>query len=231
MMKELNCLVTGASSGIGKQISIELSKHAKHIYICSQNIKNLEEVHDKIIQNECGCTIVPINLSDDNVIENLAERLFMKDKSLDVLILSAGVISQLTPVESIELSKLNEILKINYLSNFRMIKNFHPLLKNSKNSNIAVISSIKDSSKEYYWGIYQPIMTALNDLIVTYANENKNTNIKANIFCPKAVNTKLREIIMPGEDKKYVSTPTEVAKEILEFILTNNSTGQIIKIN
>ena len=65
-MKELNCLVTGASSGIGKQISIELSKHAKHIYICSQNIKNLEEVHDKIIQNECGCTIVPINLSDDN---------------------------------------------------------------------------------------------------------------------------------------------------------------------
>ncbi len=231
MMKKLNCLVTGASSGIGKQISIELSKHAKHIYICSQNIKNLEEVHDKIIQNECGCTIVPINLSDDNVIENLAERLFMKDKSLDVLILSAGVISQLTPVESIELSKLNEILKINYLSNFRMIKNFHPLLKNSKNSNIAVISSIKDSSKEYYWGIYQPIMTALNDLIVTYANENKNTNIKANIFCPKAVNTKLREIIMPGEDKKYVSTPTEVAKEILEFILTNNSTGQIIKIN
>jgi len=50
-MKKLNCLVTGASSGIGKEISIELSNYAKHIYICSRNVKKLEIVHDKIIEN------------------------------------------------------------------------------------------------------------------------------------------------------------------------------------
>ena len=51
-MKSLNCLVTGASSGIGKEISIELSTHAKHIYICSRNVQKLEIVHDKIIKNK-----------------------------------------------------------------------------------------------------------------------------------------------------------------------------------
>ena len=71
-MKKLNCLVTGASSGIGKEISIELSTYAKHIYICSRNVQKLEIVHDKIIENNCECTIVPINLCDENVIENLA---------------------------------------------------------------------------------------------------------------------------------------------------------------
>ena len=50
-MKKLNCLVTGASSGIGKEISIELSAYAKHIYICSRNVQKLEIVHDKIIEN------------------------------------------------------------------------------------------------------------------------------------------------------------------------------------
>ena len=70
-MKKLNCLVTGASSGIGKEISIELSTYAKHIYICSRNVQKLEIVHDKIIENNCECTIVPLNLCDENVIENL----------------------------------------------------------------------------------------------------------------------------------------------------------------
>ena len=69
-MKKLNCLVTGASSGIGKEISIELSTYAKHIYICSRNVQKLEIVHDKIIKNNCECTIVPLNLFDEHVIEN-----------------------------------------------------------------------------------------------------------------------------------------------------------------
>ena len=61
-MNSLNCLITGASSGIGKSISIELSKISKHIYITSRDVKKLEEVHDIIINNDCECTIVPLDL-------------------------------------------------------------------------------------------------------------------------------------------------------------------------
>ena len=230
MIKNLNCLVTGASSGIGKEISIELSKFAKHIYINSRNVKKLEVLHDQIVKNDCECTIVPLDLSDDNGIENLSKQIFLRDKSLDVLILTAGIIDQLSPVDSIDLEKFRDILNLNYIANFRMIKNFHPLLKNSKSSNIAVISSIKDEFKEYYWGIYQPIMTALNELLLTYAIENRNTNIKTNIFCPKAVDTKFRDLIMPGEIKKNLSDPKEIANKIVNYILDTNSTGKIINI-
>ena len=231
MTKKLNCLVTGASSGIGKEIATYLSNYVRHIYICSRNVKNLEKVSDQIVKNKCECTIVPLNLSDDNGIENLAKQIFNKDGSLDILILSAGMINQLSPVDAIELEKLKEVLNLNYISNFRMIKNFHPLLKNSDDSNIAVISSLNDESKGYYWGIYQPIMTALNDLIITYANENKKTNIKTNIFCPKAVNTELRTIIMPGEDKNKISKPYDVAVKIVDYLLNNTNSGNIIEIN
>tara|TARA_Y100000816_G_C26062188_1_gene557865 strand:- start:65 stop:757 length:693 start_codon:yes stop_codon:yes gene_type:complete len=230
-MKELNCLVTGASSGIGKEISVKLSNFARHIYISSRNIKKLEEVHDQIVKKNCECTIVPLNLCDENGIENLAKQIFQKDKSLDVLILSAGIINQLSPIDSIELEKLKEVLNLNYLSNFRMIKNFHPLLKNSKNSNIALISSEKDIAKGSYWGIYQPIMTALNELFLTYANENKSTNIKTNIFCPKAVNTNFREVFMPGEDKRKISDPKLIANKIINYIIKTKSTGRIIRID
>ena len=229
-MKKLNCLVTGASSGIGKEISIELSTYAKHIYICSRNVQKLEIVHDKIIENNCECTIVPINLCDENVIENLAKQIQVKDTSLDILVLSAGIINELSPVESIDIENFKNILNLNFLSNFRMVKSFHSLLKSSNNAYIAAVSSLKDPSKEYYWGIYQPIMTALNELLLTYSRENEGTNIKTNIFCPLAVNTKLREVIMPGEDKSKISDPKDVAVKIVNYILEAAGTGEIIEI-
>ena len=74
-------------------------------------------------------------------------------------------------------------------------------------------------------------MTALNELVLTYANENKNTSVKANIFCPKAVNTKLRDLIIPGEDKSKLSKPEDVAETIVEYLLKTKDTGQIIEIN
>ena len=64
-----------------------------------------------------------------------------------------------------------------------------------------------------------------------YANENKNTNIKANIFCPDAVDTKFREIIMPGEDKSKIKKPKQIASKILNQILNINSTGKITDIS
>ena len=229
-MRTLNCLITGASSGIGASIAEELSMSAKHIYILSRNTSKLEELNDKIISNGCECTIVPIDLCEPNVIENLSEEIFKKDKFLDIIVSSAGQITKLSPVESINLDEFNNTIKLNYISNFRIMKNFHPLLKNSKNSNFVVISSMKSDMKSQYWGIYQPIMTALNELVISFANENKSTSINTNIIYPGEVNTKFRENIMPGEDKKKIKDPADVAKEIVKFLLTNRKNGDIIKL-
>ena len=181
-MRNLNCLVTGASSGIGASIAQELSKTVKHIYILSRNASKLEEINDKIISNGCECTIVPIDLCKPNVIENLSEEIFKKDRFLDIIVSSAGQITKLSPVESIDLNEFNDTIKLNYISNFRIMKHFHPLLKNSKKSNFIIISSIKNEMQSQYWGIYQPIMTALNELVISFANENKGTSINANII-------------------------------------------------
>tara|TARA_Y200000002_G_scaffold172262_1_gene142164 strand:+ start:146 stop:835 length:690 start_codon:yes stop_codon:yes gene_type:complete len=229
-MRNLNCLITGASSGIGAGIAQELSKSVKHIYILSRNTSKLEEINDKIISNGCECTIVPIDLCKPNVIENLSEEIFKKDKFLDIVISSAGQITQLSPVESIDLNELKNIVELNYISNFRIMKHFHPLLKNSKQSNLAIISSIKNEMTSQYWGIYQPIMSALNELVISFASENQGTSIKANVIYPGPVNTNFRENIMPGENKNEIKDPVSVASAIVKFLLSNDKSGEIIKL-
>ncbi len=229
-MKKLICLVTGASSGIGREISLELSKKAKHIYITSRDVENLEKLHDLIKKNGCDCTIIPLDLGEEYGIENMASEIFKKDGCIDTMILSAGTIDQLSPVDSINLEAFKKIINLNYIANFRMLKNFHPLLKNSKSPRVGIISSINNDSKEQYWGAYQPTMTALNELAITYAKENENLNILVNIYCPYAVNTNLRNIIMPGEDKEKISSPEDMGFKIVKRMFNEKSSGKIIKI-
>ncbi len=225
-----NCLITGASSGIGRSIAIELSKISKHIYILGRNIDRLEEVNDKIISNNSKCTIVPLDLCEENGIENLAQEILKKDGYLDLLILSAGQIRQLSPISSLNLNDSKNIMNLNYYANLRMIRSFHNLLISSKNPRLAVISSEKNIIKNEYWGIYQPIMCALNELILTYASENKNTNLKANIYCPDSVNTRFRNEIMPGEDKLKLKSPDSVAQSVINHLIDERQTGKLIQI-
>ena len=229
-MDKVVSLVTGASSGIGAETAIQLSNVSSHIYIIGRNIKNLEIVNDKIVNNNCECTIVPLDVTEESVFSNLAKSIAEKDNKLDIVVSCAGIIDHLSPVDSINEEQFKKIIETNYLSNFRLIKYFHYLLKNSKNGRLAVVSSNQNNGN-LYWGNYQPIMKALNELLITYANENKKTNIKANVLCPKAVNTSFRDKIMPGENKDNLLTVNEVAKRILEVTSKNfKETGKIINL-
>ena len=229
-MNKAVSLVTGASSGIGYETAIQLSKVSSHIYIIGRNIKNLEVVNDKITKNNCKCTIVPLDVTKDSALNNLAKSIAKKEQKIDILVSCAGIIDQLSPVSSINELKFKEIVETNFISNFNLIKSFHYLLKNSDNGRIVILSS-NQNNRNQYWGIYQPIMIALNELLITYANENKKTRIKANILCPSAVDTKFRDKIMPGENKNTLLSTSTVAKKIIEITREDfYETGEIINI-
>ena len=229
-MNKIVSLVTGASSGIGAETAIQLSNLSSHIYIIGRNIKNLETINDKIVNNGCECTIVPLDITEDSALINLAKSIAKKDNKVDIVVSCAGIIDQLSPVASIDESKLKEIIETNFISNFRLIKSFHYLLKNSKNGRLVIVSSNQNNGIQY-WGVYHPIMKALNEMLITYANENKKTRIKANILCPRAVDTNFRNKIMPGENKDTLLSVNTVAQKIIQLTSEDlEETGKIIKI-
>ena len=102
-MNNLNktvCLVTGASSGIGKQTAIKISNIVDHVYILSRDVSKLEIVNDHIINSGTDCTIVPMDLTKKNNIKELAKNIYEKENKIDIVISSAGRINQLSPIGS-----------------------------------------------------------------------------------------------------------------------------------
>ena len=231
-MNNLNktvCLVTGASSGIGKQTAIKISNIVDHVYILSRDVSKLEIVNDHIINSGTDCTIVPMDLTKKNNIKELAKNIYEKENKIDIVISSAGRINQLSPIGSQNEDEVIKTFELNYLANLSLMKEFLPLLKLSSKGKFILISSTNSALKSQYWGGYQPIMSALNELVRIYAEENKN--IRVNCICPSAVDTDFRNDIMPGEDKKLILKPEKIAENIIETIQDDKiKSGDIITI-
>ena len=224
-------VITGASSGIGLALADKISEYFNHLYILGRNIKGLEEANDKILENECECTIVPLNLKKNDLIKELATQIFIKEKKLDLLVSAAGVIHNLSPITSIKEVDLQELFEINVLSNVMLLKYFQPLLKLSDNSKLIVISSELGEKIKPFWGGYTSIEKALNHLTLTFAEENKDTNISTNIVCPRGVNSEFRNIFLPGEDKTKLMTPNDFANQFIKLYQNQLETnGQIYTI-
>ncbi len=231
-MNNLNktvCLVTGASSGIGKHTAIEISKIVDHVYILSRDVTKLEKVNDQIINNGSNCTIIPMDLTKKNIIKELAKSIYEKENKIDIVISTAGRIGQLSPVGSLNEDEVVKTFELNYLSNLLLMREFLPLLKLSNKGKFIIISSMYSVLKSQYWSSYQPIMTALNELVRFYAEENKN--ITVNCICPSAVDTDFRNDIMPGEDKELILKPEKVAEKIIKTIQDDKiQSGNLITI-
>ena len=133
----------------------------------------------------------------------------------------AGMIRNLSPVTSINPKDFMEIINLNLISNYRLLRSFHPLFLASSKPRALIISKNINHTASQYWGAYNTTMSALNNLIRTYANENKRTNIKINLFEPPLIESNFLNITSPGEDKKNLIELNKVVTRIISCLGEN----------
>ena len=218
MSKSKICVVTGASSNIGKNVAIRLSKVASHIYLIGRNVQSLEETSDLITSNGCETTIVPLDLTNFDLIDELGHNIYKRHGKIDVLISCAGTIKHLSPVTSIKPKDFEEIINLNLISNYRLLRSFHPLFIAADKARILIVSKNISEMGSQYWGSYNTAMLGLNNLIKTYANENKNSNIKINLFEPPLIESNFINITSPGVDKRNLIKLEIVVDRILSYL-------------
>jgi NAD(P)-dependent dehydrogenase (short-subunit alcohol dehydrogenase family) len=221
MFKNKICVVTGASSNIGRGVAIELSRTAQHIYLIGRNVNALEETSDLISINSCEVTIVPLDLTKFDLIDELGHSIYKKHQRIDVFVSCAGMIRHLSPVTSIKPKDFVEIINLNLISNYRLLRSFHPLFLASSKPRALIISKNINHTASQYWGAYNTTMSALNNLIRTYANENRRTNIKINLFEPPLLESNFLNTTSPGEDKKNLVELNKVVTRIVSCIGEN----------
>ena len=220
----MNCLtkkvafISGSTSGLGKELSIQLAKNGYHILIHGRNQNKLNYLYDEIMSIKGTSTIINLDLNDYNGIDRLGYEVFEKYKKLDLLVMNAAILGTLTPLCHQEPKEFEEVLNTNLIANFRLLRSLELSLKKSKNGKLCVISSKLTKKPKPFWGAYSVSKAALEQMILSWHLENKKEDIKVYIIHPKPINTKLRKAAMPGENEKNNQTPKHAARKLISIL-------------
>jgi NAD(P)-dependent dehydrogenase (short-subunit alcohol dehydrogenase family) len=211
-------LVTGASRGIGRAVAVALGKAGAHVVAVARTVGGLEELDDDIKKEGGTATLVPLDLKDFAGIDRMAAAIHQRWGRLDVLFGNAGMLGTLTPLAHLSPKVWDEIMAINVTANWRLIRDFDPLLRQSDAGRVLMMSSAVARLNRPYWGPYAITKAALEMLTFTYAAECNGTQVKANAYNPGPTRTRMRAEAMPGEDPMTLPTPEEMAPSILELL-------------
>lgn len=178
-------LVTGASSGIGRQIAIDCSKMGANLIISGRDEIRLNETLSNLAGE--GHLALTADLSDMSQIENLVSQI----AGIDGAVLSAG--RGLTrPVQFSSPDKMNEVFQINFFSTAELIRLLYKSKKAKKNASIVIIDSIAGITNVSPGNsVYGATKAALNSFSKFCALEFAVRKIRVNCICPGMIETPL----------------------------------------
>jgi NAD(P)-dependent dehydrogenase (short-subunit alcohol dehydrogenase family) len=212
-------LVTGASRGIGYAVALALARAGAHIVATARTVGGLEELDDAIKSAGSTTTLVPLDLRDHEGIARLSGALDERYRKLDILIGNAGIGGPSSPLDHVQPKDWDEVFAVNVTANWLLIRALNPLLQRSDAARVVFVTSGASALARAYRGPYSASKAALEALARTYAAENASTNVRVNLHSPGPTRTRLRAMVMPGEDPITLPTAEDVAETIVPLCL------------
>ena len=217
-------VVTGAGSGIGKEVSIKLSELGSTVILIGRS-KKVTDLEKKIKKRNVASYIC--DLSDEQSVKNLYKKIIKKYKKIDILINSAGVTAS-GNIDNTTSDDWQMINDNNGLNTFLCCKYFSKSMKKNKRGKIVNISSIAGRFRGRTSGLhYAYAKSGLIGFTRQLGAELAKWNINVNCFCPSQTMTSmLKSLITPAIKKELeqtiplrrIATPQEQANVILFLV-------------
>ena len=232
-------IVTGASKGIGKEISKELAKKGNTIIAnYNKSEKEIKELQQELEKQNIKIDIYKADISKREEAANLVKYTIQKYGKIDVLINNAGI-SQIKEFTQITDGDWNNMINTNLNSVFYMSQEAcHNMIHNKKGCiiNISSIWGITGASCEVHYSVSKAGVDALTKAL---AKELGPSNIRVNSIAPGIINTEMNAHLSEEEkqniEKEIPLEKIGKAKDIekcVEWLIEDEyTTGQVISIN
>ena len=137
-------LITGASSGIGKQTAIEFAKLGSNIILVARRKNKLEQVENELKQFNVNTLVCACDVSKKDQVEKMSKIVLEKFNSIDILVNNAGF-AIYGSVYDLSINDIESQMETNYFGMVYCTKNFLPLMLEKKSGHIVNVASVAAS--------------------------------------------------------------------------------------
>lgn len=221
-LKDRVILVTGASDGIGRALTIRCAELGARVILHGRNQQKLEAVYDQISQiEEAGSpsiAVMDLGTADANAYQSLADSVQGDFGRLDALVHNASILGQRLSIEQYDAAEWQQVLHINLTAPFALTQVCLPLLRISDSPSIIFTSSGVGRVGKPFWGAYSVSKFGVEALSQILAGENAHTSLRVNCVNPGPVRTGMRLQAYPAEDRDALTTPEEMLSVYLYLL-------------
>jgi len=182
--------ITGASSGIGEGLALELAKQGARLIISARREEELKRVAALTKLPELDLMILPFDLKDTSNASGLTANIINKFGRIDMLVNNGGM-SQRAEMEKTSIEIDRELMEVNYFSAVNLTRAVLPYMKRQKGGHIIVISSVAGKFGFYLRSGYSAAKHALHGFFDSFRLETEKDGIKTLIVCPGKIKTNI----------------------------------------
>lgn len=194
--------ITGASSGIGKAVAIELSKEKAHLILSGRNRESLLEVAAECQKNGSSTEIVPFDLGDEKSVEVASSEVLAITDKIDCMYHFGGI-SQRSFVSETPLFVDRQIFEVNFFGTIALTKAVLPLMIKNGGGHIAVTSSVVGKFGFPYRSSYSASKQALHGFFESLRAENARNNIVVSMIIPGRIKTNISVNAINSKGKSH----------------------------
>ena len=219
-LKDKVALVTGASSGIGKEVAKRFAKEGALVILTARNLDKLKEVQKEIEKNNGNVESYSMDITNRNQINETIKNIIKKYNKIDILVNNAGIIKP-GSIEEVSYEDFDAHVNVNLLGYFNCIKETVPYMLKEKSGNIVniITSTVKNTKARRL--AYAASKYGQAGLSNALHEDLKDKGISVVAVYPGKTDTPIHDPYMDQDDPKRekMLKPEEVAEVVLEAAL------------
>lgn len=225
MMNNKVVMITGASRGLGRALTLAFAKEGARLSICARSEEGLLKVKKEAEAIGAEVLAITADISNSRDVERFVATTENAYGQIDVLINNASILgpSPMPMLLDYPEEDFAEVLRVNAVSTFLVTRRVIPGMLERNNGSIINVTSEAGNTGYAGWGAYGISKFAVEGLTETWADELSHTNVRVNMVDPGEMDTDMHRLAVPDCD--YPLAKPEDVVDIFLYLASAKSEG------
>jgi len=213
-LKDKVAIITGAASGIGKDIALVFAREGAKVAIADLNQEAADATAHEIDPGGKRAIGVAMDVTNEQQVEAGTGRAIEAFGALDILVSNAGI-QIVAPIVDFEFAKWKKLLAIHLDGAFLTTRAALRQMYKQRSGSVIYMGSAHSKEASVLKGPYVTAKHGLIGLAKVVAKEGAEHGVRANVICPGFVRTPLVDKQIPEQAKELGISEQEVIKNVM----------------